>query len=343
MAKQVFLPLAEVYTPKRTIFNHYMSEKLDGMRAFWDGGATAGLLAADVPWANVAKDKKDVRCTGLWSRWGKVVHAPKWFTDNLPNFPLDLELWIDRGCFQQVMSICRSESGLGWEPVKAMILDYAPPEFVFADREIKETNFTKTLRGCLEFYQKRVSSWTFPVLPHPGSRFRIRLAFLDQQIVGCENVRLHRQQLLMPPGNIDQRLEEFKAEIYAVNGEGVILKSADGLYYTERNWNTMKVKPYLDMEVTVIGYTAGRETDKGSKLLGMMGAAICHCPKGQFKVSGFRDDERVFNRQDVAEGEVVPDDVVNPKFPRGSVITIKYRELTDEGLPKEARYYRKPT
>ena len=37
----------------------------------------------------------------------------------------------------------------------------------------------------------------------------------------------------------------------------------------------------------------------------------------------------------------VPDWIENPMFPRGSKVTFRFRELTDDGIPKEARYWRK--
>ena len=36
---------------------------------------------------------------------------------------------------------------------------------------------------------------------------------------------------------------------------------------------------------------------------------------------------------------VVPDWITNHTFPRGQV-TFRYRELSDDGVPKEARYWR---
>jgi DNA ligase 1 len=52
----------------------WMSEKLDGVRAFWDGKQ-------------------------FLSRLGNRYHAPAWFTEGLPLEPLDGELWIDRKKF----------------------------------------------------------------------------------------------------------------------------------------------------------------------------------------------------------------------------------------------------
>lgn len=61
-----------------------MSEKLDGIRAYWDG-------------------KK------LQTRKGEEIHAPAWFIKNLPPFELDGELWTKRGDFENIQSIVMDE------------------------------------------------------------------------------------------------------------------------------------------------------------------------------------------------------------------------------------------
>ena len=61
-----------------------MSEKLDGVRAYWDGKV-------------------------LISRRGKVFQVPKWFTENFPPFALDGELWIKRGDFANISGIVRQK------------------------------------------------------------------------------------------------------------------------------------------------------------------------------------------------------------------------------------------
>ena len=57
-----------------------MSEKLDGIRAYWNG--------------------KD-----LYTKNGYRINAPKFFMKNFPPFPLDGELWIERETFETVQSI----------------------------------------------------------------------------------------------------------------------------------------------------------------------------------------------------------------------------------------------
>src|SRR5687768_17070890 len=58
----------------------WMSEKLDGMRAYWDG-------------------------VQLLSRLGNVIHAPDYFIKGLPKHPLDGELFLARKSFQKTCAI----------------------------------------------------------------------------------------------------------------------------------------------------------------------------------------------------------------------------------------------
>ena len=61
-----------------------MSEKLDGIRAFWNG-------------------------KNLISRGGKIIHAPSWFTKDYPPFSIDGELWTKRADFENISSIVRDK------------------------------------------------------------------------------------------------------------------------------------------------------------------------------------------------------------------------------------------
>jgi ATP-dependent DNA ligase len=155
---------------------------------------------------------------------------------------------------------------------------------------------------------------------------------------------------------VNARLEE----VVAAGGEGLILRNLNSVWEPQRSWNVLKVKPFQDAEVRVRGYVWGRETDKGSKLLGLMGALVCDFKGKRLEISGFTDDERRMRMFDPegsfstvelegfarTAGEQNPGREVdvnlffNPKFPVGSTVTIRYRELTAAGVPKEAKYWR---
>jgi len=75
----------KVYNGDENISGWFMSEKLDGIRAYWDG-------------------KK------LYTRQGKEIFSPDSFTQNFPSFELDGELWIDRNKFEEIQSIVMDKS-----------------------------------------------------------------------------------------------------------------------------------------------------------------------------------------------------------------------------------------
>lgn len=357
--KAEFLQLAHTYKPgKHSLAGQYVSEKLDGQRAFWDGGITRGMPAAGVPWSNTAKDKHDFKSTGLWSRYGKVIHAPGWWLDKLPRMMLDGEMYAGRGKFQLVESVCRTSVGTSdWRPIKYMVFDSPPCRPMFADRDIENPNWVAKLRGMLTFAAPLID---FKCMGDV-SGFQSRYEYLRDLLPRNEVVDVHQQHLLaFDTQKATREVGELLDSIVSNGGEGVILKSRSNIWSPVRAKDMLKWKPFHDLEATVVGYTTGRETDKGSKLLGLMGALICRIPKGEFKVSGFTDVERgltenpassVPYRDDMnswtATGwaaahpeEVCPDWISSIRFPRGSVVTIKYRETTDAGLPKEARYWR---
>jgi len=64
------------------IKQYWLSEKLDGMRGYWNGKQ-------------------------LLSRQGNLIHTPAWFTQHWPTTVMDGELWLGRDQFQQTLSCVR--------------------------------------------------------------------------------------------------------------------------------------------------------------------------------------------------------------------------------------------
>lgn len=88
----------------------WMSEKLDGVRAYWDG-------------------------TKFLSRLGNTFLAPAWFTAGLPSHPLDGELWVGRGEFQTCVSIVRrQDAGQQWKQVQYLVFDAPHLDRPFEER-----------------------------------------------------------------------------------------------------------------------------------------------------------------------------------------------------------------
>lgn len=368
MAKREFLQLAHVFNPeKHRIGAWFMSEKLDGMRAFWDGGITRGLFADEVPWANVEKDGRLVNrpiSTGLWSRYGKVIHAPKEWLDTMPPLFLDGELHIPIGLygkgvssFQKLMTVAKKLDATladGWGNIDFRVLDMPPIHAVFANGEINNTNFKKKFAGVESWARSRHAMISEPSTWHFHAVQEWLEKFLPQS--SC-SVILHKQEQLPYQNERAQaRMMDELGRVVAAGGEGLILRNPTTFWVPQRSHSVLKVKPSLDAEAKVVGYVWGRETDLGSKLLGLMGALVVEYNGKEFELSGFTDQEREMNwafKYDahdeyfsvqecgaLYQGKRSDDRFENPKFPIGSTVTFKYRELTNDGIPKEARYWR---
>src|SRR5512140_2034794 len=88
----------------------WMSEKLDGVRAYWDGAR-------------------------LISRLGNQYHAPDWFVASLPRVPLDGELWAGRKKFQRAVSIARRQDRSdAWRELTYVVFDAPAVDGPFEQR-----------------------------------------------------------------------------------------------------------------------------------------------------------------------------------------------------------------
>lgn len=88
----------------------WMSEKLDGCRAYWDGA-------------------------NLWTRSGERIAAPDWFTARLPKgVQLDGEIWAGRGQFQAASNAVRL-GGKWWnEAIRFVAFDAPEAEGIWPQR-----------------------------------------------------------------------------------------------------------------------------------------------------------------------------------------------------------------
>jgi len=97
------LLLAEKWNERIDPKDWWISEKLDGVRAFWSGRA-------------------------FYSRSGNQFPAPDWFKEKMPNVELDGELWCGRRMFRTGLGIVRNPgSGKLWEYISFLVFDC--PEF----------------------------------------------------------------------------------------------------------------------------------------------------------------------------------------------------------------------
>jgi len=104
------LLLAHKWEASVDLAGWWLSEKLDGVRAYWDG-------------------------TQFLSRLGNKFHAPGWFTEGLPSTPLDGELWGGRKLFQRTVGIVkRQDQSTLWKELLYVVFDAPAHEGTFEER-----------------------------------------------------------------------------------------------------------------------------------------------------------------------------------------------------------------
>lgn len=334
MINRELLMLAHNFNPiKHGIGGWYVSEKLDGMRAYWDGGITRGIECKHVPFANTAKDARlliDPIATGLWSRYAKPIHAPDWFLDQLPEIPLDGELYLGPGEFQEVMSVVKQHNPDDrWHNVQYAVFDSPPDMHMFMPGKINNPNCKLILPDLREKYQ-RIGANALP--------FYKMLSKLDKWVDGPNVYVLQQTKIDNRTPQALKFLETYLNIVTDGGGEGLILRKPESVWFPKRSNELLKIKKLLDSEATVVGYTWGK-----GKLEGLMGAAIVKWNNGKtFELSGFTNLEREMVNNKGQEPGAIVQGTWNTKFPIGSTITFRYTEVSKDGIPLKARYYRLP-
>ena len=105
------LLLANVYRDDVDLDQYWVSEKLDGVRAWWDG-------------------------EGLVSRSGNRFNVPPWFIEHFPPVQLDGELWMGRGAFERLSGAVRRQvpDDAQWREIRFMVFDLPSSPATFDGR-----------------------------------------------------------------------------------------------------------------------------------------------------------------------------------------------------------------
>lgn len=105
------LMLANSYHSNVDLSAYWVSEKYDGIRAYWDGEQ-------------------------FFTRGGERIHAPAWFTAGWPQLALDGELWAGRGRFAEAVSTARRQKpeDAAWRNMHFMVFDLPLHGGVFDER-----------------------------------------------------------------------------------------------------------------------------------------------------------------------------------------------------------------
>lgn len=342
-----YVLLAKVFNGDRhKISNWFLSTKLDGQRALWDGGLSRGLAKRLVPWANNNRDeryKEPPICSGLWSRYGNIIQAPDYFLNQLPKEVfLDGELYMERGRFQETRSIVSHiEPGYGWNEVKYHIFDTPSVNCFFQNGQVNNPNNKIFIAedDCVRFFRENSNVPSNSHLVHPFSENVKQMTNLS----GGENWLIAEQIQL--PANETDALEILYSRLATeidLGGEGVMLRNPASIWTPHRSDNLLKVKGMEDDEAIVLGFVNGF-----GKLRGAMGALVIAYKNKEFQLSGFTDEERQYDcdasrlyaHQNPGELMIGPYNTIH--FKRGDRVTFRYRGTTSDGIPREARYWRK--
>jgi len=105
------IQLANIYYDEIDVTQYFVSEKLDGVRAYWNGEK-------------------------LISRQGNEIKAPAWFIKNFPNEEIEGELWIARQKFEETISTVQKDKPQDdeWKKVKFMLFDAPKHNQKFSQR-----------------------------------------------------------------------------------------------------------------------------------------------------------------------------------------------------------------
>eukprot|EP00668_Euglena_longa_P016283 GGOE01020519.1.p1 GENE.GGOE01020519.1~~GGOE01020519.1.p1 ORF type:complete len:644 (-),score=189.63 GGOE01020519.1:153-2084(-) len=161
-------------------------------------------------------------------------------------------------------------------------------------------------------------SLTYQVFDVPSLKkpFEERITFLEERFgerKGLEFVRVVEHTRCGGIGDLLAKLKVVERE----GGEGLMLRQPGSMYVGVRSNTLLKVKSIHDYEAKVIAHERGK-----GKNADRTGALLCILPNGKkFSVgSGLTDKDRISP----------------PKL--GTIITFRFQELTDSGVPRFPRY-----
>lgn len=189
------LMLAKSFQPGLLLTDFWVSEKYDGVRAYWNGQQ-------------------------LLTRRGNLIYTPQWFTADFPKTPLDGELWLGRGRFEEMSALSRQHQPDEemWRQVRYMVFDL--PALTNASFEQRNVQLKELLA------EEKIPSWLSAV-----PFFQL---------------------------SSQHQLERYLAALKEKGGEGLMLYHREGRYSVGRSDSLLKLKPYDDAEAVVIGYNPGK-------------------------------------------------------------------------------------
>ncbi|ELZ1258468.1 DNA ligase [Vibrio fluvialis] len=195
-----FVPVAQAneYHDGINIYEYWQSEKLDGIRAIWNGKQ-------------------------LLTRNGNPIYAPRWFTDPLPDYALEGELWAGRGHFALVQHtvLDHTPSDEAWRKI----------DFMLFDMPDAAGDYTKRYYNLIHVVDSASSK--------------------------------HIKYIEHTPVLSEQELLRYLDTLVNDNGEGIMLRKVTARYQAGRSNDLLKLKKHQDAEARVVGYKIGNGKYKG--------------------------------------------------------------------------------
>jgi DNA ligase 1 len=214
MASPPEVLLAQKYEPDKhgSMVGWWVSEKLDGVRAWWDGNQ-------------------------FWSRTGNLFYAPDWFRAQMPkNCILDGELFIGRKKFKETVSIVKSHSmSERWKELSYMVFDM-PSE--------GKLPFEQRLEKINAMAAERPNSVNLKVVAQRPLTAQDDLVKMlaDVEALGAEGLMLRQpgSQYIGKRSNTLLKMKTFtddEAKVigYATEGKGRLAGSTGSLMVEDRN------------------------------------------------------------------------------------------------------------
>ena len=239
------LTLAKTYKGQVDLSQYLVSEKLDGVRAYWDGKQ-------------------------LVSRQGNIFPAPDWFIKNFPEKSLDGELWLARGKFQKLLSIVSKKVAIEeeWQEIAYYVFDLPNSSKLFSQRL---NIFRRLVNQTNSQYLRAIEQYR--IVNH--SELMLQLNNIVE--LGGEGLMLHRADAVYKKGRTRDLLKVkpyYDAEAIVVahtQGKGkflgmlgaILVKTPEGQQFRIGTGFSLEQRRFPPPIGIIITYTYHGKTDRG--------------------------------------------------------------------------------
>jgi DNA ligase 1 len=192
---------------------------------------------------------------------------------------------------------------------KGIVLD---GELCVGRGKFSETSsIVRKTKDVEKYTEEWLTKITYHVFDSPSEYpFERRMGYLYENVSNkYKYIQIVKQTVVKKQSDIDKELRR----IIKLGGEGLMLRESGSMYEGKRSKSLLKVKEFHDMEVRIVGYKEGM-----GKYKGKLGSYDCETKEGhKFNCgSGLTDDDRD-NRLKIR-----------------TFITVKYFELSKDGIPR---------